>query len=206
MLLSFYLICYLETSAQDNLPQQSQLYATIGAMARTPNFSGSNMPGNADSYKTMSGFGGNIGLIYYTKFGFNMGYDANFRYDFIHYTDALKGDNAENYEFISDHSLILTRSFRQKKKIGGYYGIGFTILNFNKGYYFQIDHPTIPSSYHKLQAYTINLVAALQINQTWTIEPRIMIGRKDNPFGLPQNPVFGMMRIYYQIPVFSFHK
>lgn len=121
-----------------------------------------------------------ISLVYY----------AGLRYDVTH--SDLQVEDKYYKEFILDHhfSLLLNKKFD--------YGVGLSIINFQKS--FQFENPVNVLRYQNIQFNSFDLILGLPINKKSKIEFKVHY----IPNGFPENPnekyIAYSLRYYLKVP------
>ncbi len=182
--------------------QRVSVYPTVGLTWRSTamnffNFKAVNPADPTVPYpyeRNVQGLSLNTGVFVKTSsFGFE--YYLNLRYDVTH--NDLKIEDTYYKEFITDHNF----NFILQKKID--YGIGISIVNFNKG--FEFENPVGVMRYQDIQFNSYNFLVILPLKKKFYLELKALY----IPHGFPENPnekyMMYSIRFFYKIKLKGNH-
>jgi len=170
-----------------------KLYPTIGITLRAGIMNFLNFePIWPDSYyklypseRNIDGISLNPGLAICSNH-FEFEYFSNLRYDVVYFISG--SDNKYERDFLLDHNF----NFSYKKRIS--YGIGFSIINSGKGFWY--DNPT--PMYQDIEFKTVNFFVVIPIWKILNLEVKALYMPNGYPYNRNEDYIMYSLRMYYR--------
>ena len=209
----FLTLLLLIVSNSNSLSQNIKVYPTAGITWRSTamNFFNFNRIIPADprvpyNYeKNVQGLALNLGLQIYIFESIAIDYYPSLRYDYITHSfdpskdrllnvingDSVFGNDSPIYvkEFIVDHNFNILI-----KKGNIEYGVGVTVVNYNKGFHYENPNPL----YHNIEFLTYNVFINIPINKALMLEMKALYVPKDFPENPYEQYMMYSLRAYYK--------
>jgi len=137
----------------------------------------------------VQGFAFNPGLLFNGAY-LNVEYFPSLRYDVVR--NVIGIENAKKREFIIDHNFNF--GIKWKRLV---YGVGMTIVNAGKGYYFVNPMPIL--RYHDIEFNTYNVYVVIPVKPVW-IEVKMLYIPRGFPQDIDGKYNMYSLRIFYKLP------
>ena len=121
---------------------------------------------------------------------FEFEYFLNLRYDVVHY--SISKENEPNREFILDHNI----NFAFKGRVA--YGIGFSIINSGKGFWYYNNATNPIPIYHNIEFKTVNAFLTVPAFKILKLEIKALYMPNGYPYNRNGKYIMYSMRLYYK--------
>ena len=140
--------------------------------------------------QNISGFSINPGLaIHYNEI--EVEYFSGFRYDAVNYISGT--DNKYAKSFLVDHNFNL--AYRKKMA----YGIGSSIVNTNKGYWYIDDFNNPIPKYHNIEFKTVNVFIQFPVYKIINLELKVQYMPNGCPYNREEKYIMYSLRLFYRL-------
>lgn len=117
---------------------------------------------------------------------FEVEYFLNLRYDVVHYSASK--ENSVERDFLLDHNI----NFAYRRKAS--YGIGFSIINSGKGFWY--DDPT--PRYQDIEFKTVNFFVTIPVWKILNLEIKALYMPNGYPYNRNEDYIMYSLRLYYR--------
>lgn len=137
--------------------------------------------------------------LLYNPYKIGIDYTTNIRYDYV---NSVPGSRKEIYEIITNHFISVFRELpnhQHRKKASRLIGIGYGVINMNKGFMFDNTCTRTPQERFALQFPVYTVFYRSPVGRHFYVEPKAQITTQGHPINRNSQYIFYGLRIAYNI-------